>query len=143
MTIPDVNLLIYAYHENDPHHMAAREWWENSLEKGGLVGLSWIAMGGFLRLITHPRVLLIPMNIKEATAIVRSWLNHPQVVVITPGRRFDKIFLHFLEISGTGGNLTTDAHLAALTVEHESILHSTDNDFSRFPGLSWKNPLMG
>ena len=43
---------------------------------------------------------------------------------------------------GTGGNLTTDAHLAALAVEHGCTLYSTDADFGRFSGLDWRNPLV-
>jgi len=42
---------------------------------------------------------------------------------------------------GAGGDLTTDAHLAALAIEHQCELHSNDNDFARFPGLRWRNPL--
>jgi predicted nucleic acid-binding protein len=39
------------------------------------------------------------------------------------------------------GPLITDADLAALTVEYGGILHTTDRDFARFPGLRWTNPL--
>jgi predicted nucleic acid-binding protein len=46
-----------------------------------------------------------------------------------------------IEEVGTAGNLTTDAHLAALAIEHQAELHSNDADFARFAGLRWKNPL--
>jgi predicted nucleic acid-binding protein len=46
-----------------------------------------------------------------------------------------------LERLGTAGNLTADAHLAALAIEYQAELHSTDADFSRFSGLRWRNPL--
>jgi hypothetical protein len=38
--------------------------------------------------------------------------------------------------------MTTDAQLAALTIEYGGILCTTDRDFARFPGLSWVNPLL-
>ncbi len=41
---------------------------------------------------------------------------------------------------GAAGNLVTDAHLAALAVEHAAELVSYDADFSRFPGLRWRTP---
>ena len=91
--------------------------------------------------MTHPRVLEDPMPIAMATATVRSWLKQPSVLILEPGERFAEIFLQFIEDLGTGGNLTTDAFLAALTIENQAELHSNDADFSRFKGLRWTNPL--
>jgi hypothetical protein len=51
------------------------------------------------------------------------------------------VLRQLLEPLGTAGNLTTDAHLAALALEHDAELCSVDADFSRFPGLRWSNPL--
>lgn len=57
-----------------------------------------------------------------------------------PGRQ-PAHFLDYLALLGTAGNLTTDAQLAALAVEHQAELHSNDSDFARFDGLRWRNPL--
>ncbi len=141
MIFPDVNLLVYAYHADDPRHEAARAWWEESLNGPGPVGLSWLAIGGFLRVMTHPRVLREPLAVERATGHVRAWLACPSVVVLAPGRRFSGIFLGYLDALGSGGNLTTDAQLAALAVEHQAELQSCDLDFARFAGLRWRNPL--
>lgn len=140
MILPDINLLVYAYNAADPQHDAAREWWEHVVETVP-VGLPWIVAGGFIRLMTHPRVLQDPMPVTEATARVREWLDHPNVLVVQPGGRFARLFFGYLETLGSGGNLTTDAHLAALAVEHQAELHSADADFARFSGLRWRNPL--
>ncbi|MDO8944662.1 MAG: hypothetical protein Q7U75_15880, partial [Desulfobacterales bacterium] len=51
-----------------------------------------------------------------------------------------RVLFGLREHLGSAGNLTTDAHLAALCIEHQAELHSTDADFARFPGLRWKNP---
>ena len=72
---------------------------------------------------------------------MRTWLAQPYVTVIDPGPRHSGILFGLLESLGTAGNLTTDAHLAALAIEHQAELHSTDADFARFPGLRWTNPL--
>lgn len=142
MIVPDANLLIYAYNRLDTrHHDQARSWWESLLNSPDPVGLPWISAGGFLRVMTHPRILDDPMPVPEAVAAVRSWLERPNVIVLQPGSRFGELFLTLLEQSGTGGNLTTDAQLAALAIEHQAELHSNDADFGRFPGLRWRNPL--
>lgn len=141
MIVPDINLLVYAYNAEDRKHEKAKIWWENLLNGTEPVGLSWVVMSGFLRLMTHPRVLEKPMPVSRATEHVRTWLELPSVLTLEPGKRFPSLFLGFMDSSGAGGNLTTDAYLAALSVEHQAELHSNDPDFNRFSGLRWKNPL--
>lgn len=141
MIIPDINLLIYAHNDQAPLHAEAKVWWESLLNERVSVGLPWIAVGGFIRLMTHPRVLERPMEAARAVECVREWLERDQVRILHPGDRFADLFLDFLTALGTAGNLTTDAQLAALAVEHQAELHSNDTDFHRFPGLRWKNPL--
>jgi toxin-antitoxin system PIN domain toxin len=141
MILPDVNLLIYAYNSVDPRYERARSWWEAAVEGPVPVGLAWPAISGFIRLMTHPRVLTTPMNVDDATRRVRTWLDHPNITVLQPGKRFASLFLHALNALGAAGNMTTDAYLASLAIEHQAELHSNDADFSRFPGLRWSNPL--
>jgi toxin-antitoxin system PIN domain toxin len=118
-----------------------RQWWEESIEGRLPVGMPWVVAAGFVRLITHPRVLVQPLAVSEATRRVRRWLDHPNVTVVQPGSRFARLFLDALDAVGTAGNLTTDAHLAALAIEHQAELHTNDADFTRFTGLRWRNPL--
>ncbi len=141
MIIPDINLLIYAHNAADPQHKRAKKWWEGSINHSEIVGIPWIVMSGFIRLMTHPRVLEKPMPTSEATACVRAWLDQASVIILEPGKRFPVLFLSSLEDLGSAGNLTTDAYLAALAIEKQAELHSCDSDFSRFKGLSWKNPI--
>ena len=141
MIIPDINLLIYAHHSADPQHAAAKKWWEDCINNSEPVGLPWIVMSGFIRLMTHPRILEKPMPTTDATACVRSWLDQASVITLEPGTRFPNIFFNFLEDLGSAGNLTTDAQIAALAVEKQAEVHSCDSDFARFAGLSWKNPI--
>ena len=141
MIIPDVNLLVHAYNSDSPLHAQARSWWEELLNGARPVGLAWVAVLGFVRLTTHRQVLARPLPVTAACGRVRTWLSRPYVSVLHPGDRHAEVLFGLLETLGTGGNLTTDAHLAALAIEHQGELHSTDTDFARFPGLRWRNPL--
>jgi hypothetical protein len=139
--LPDVNLLLHAYNRESPVHPAARAWWEGLLNGTRPVGLAWATILGFVRITTHRQILDRPLPVGVACETGRAWLRQPHVSVLHPGDRHSEILFSLLESLGTGGNLTTDAHLAALAIEHQAELHSTDRDFGRFAGLRWKNPI--
>lgn len=141
MIIPDLNLLVYAHHAGDRRHAAARAWWEGCLNGTEPVGLAWATLLGFVRLTTHRQVMVHPLPVATATAVVERWLEQPVVRMLVPGRDHARHCFGFLRQLGVAGNLTTDAHLAALALEYQAELHSTDTDFARFPGLRWRNPL--
>ena len=141
MILPDVNLLLHAYNRESPVHAHARRWWESLMNGTGSVGLAWVAILGFVRISTHRHIVTHPLSVESACATARSWLAQPQVSVLHPGNRHAEVLFGLLGSLGTAGNLTTDAHLAALAIEHQAELHSTDADFKRFHGLRWTNPL--
>ena len=141
MTLPDINLLVYAYNADAPRHVAARAWLLDTLNGSGAVGLPWAVVCGFIRIVTHPRVFEEPMAGGEALGHVSSWLSRPGVDLLTPGPRHLEILERLLGEAGVAGNLTMDAHLAAMAIEHQCTLASNDLDFSRFSGLRWHNPL--
>lgn len=141
MILPDVNLLIHACDTAARRHAAARRWWDGALSGDEPVALAWVTLLGFVRLTTSRVVFRQPFSVDEAGQRVEAWLAQPNVRLVHPGHRHADLFFGFLRDAGTGGNLTTDAHLAALAVEHGCVLCSTDADFGRFAGLAWKNPL--
>jgi uncharacterized protein len=142
--VPDLNLLVHAYNAESPVHGKARAWWEETLSRSSPpVGLAWVVVLGYLRITTHPRIMANPLPPDIACSHVESWLGQPQVLLIHPGERHAAILFGLLRHLGTGGNLTTDAHLAALVMELQADLRTTDADFARFPGLRWRNPLAG
>src|SRR5262249_54561829 len=112
--LPDVNLLIHAYNSESPAHAAARRWWSALLGGTTSVGLTWVVMLGFIRISTHRQILARPLPVATACAHVRDWLDQPYVSVLQPGDRHAEILFGLFERLGTGGNLTTDVHLAAL-----------------------------
>ena len=141
MIIPDVNVLVHAYDADFPQHQAAKDWWEEALNLPRPVGLPWAVTLGFLRITTNRTILARPLPVVAALDIVRSWLKQPGVRVLVPGERYGEIVFGLLEELGAAGNLTTDAHLAALAIEYRAEIASTETDFARFPGLRWFNPL--
>lgn len=141
MIIPDLNLLVYAYNADAPLHSSAYLWWKALLNGRDSVGIAWVVTIGFVRLMTSRVVLTEPMATGAALAHVKTWYERPNVVVLEPGPRHLQIFEQLITPIGTAGNLATDAHLAALAIEHQCELHSNDGDFSRFSGLRWRNPI--
>ncbi len=141
MKVVDINLLIYAINKDTPHHEKAKQWLEASLSGDEPVGFAWIVILGFIRIITTARVMPQPLLPEDAIDIIDDWLMQPVSRVIVPTDRHWLIFRELLTPLGTAANLTSDAHLAALTIEHGARLFSTDNDFSRFVGLRWSNPI--
>ncbi|SRR6266404_5107873 len=141
MILVDINLLLYAVNEDDPHHLAARDWLEQKLSLDDPVGLSWIVILGFVRLSTNAKVFPKPLSRQEALDQINSWLAQPCVRVIAAGDRHWKILNPLLRDIPHSPNWVTDAHLAALAIEHGYGFYSADNGFARFTDLQWSNPL--
>lgn len=141
MKVVDLNLLLYGINRDSVHHGAARSWLEATFSSGEAVGLPWVVILGFLRIATNPRILPAPLDVREAIAVVDGWLALPHVVVPEEGREHWTLLRALLDEAGAAGNLTTDAHLAALTIGHGAELFTADADFGRFRGLRWRNPL--
>ena len=141
MILIDANLLIYATNRDAPHHAAARAWLEEVLSGETEVGLAWVVLLAFVRITTHPAVMERPLTTEEAVGYVDGWLAQPLVRPIVPGEGHWPILRTLLHATGSSGNLTTDAHLAAMALEHSAEIYSADYDFQRFPGVTHINPL--
>ncbi|MDT8439923.1 MAG: type II toxin-antitoxin system VapC family toxin [Wenzhouxiangellaceae bacterium] len=143
MILPDANLLIYAVNRDAPHHRQARLWLEQTLSGSESIGLAWIVVLAFLRITTHPRVFDKPLAVAQALDYVEGWLGQPCVRSVAPGEKHWLVLSRLLRASGSAGNLTSDAHLAAIAIEQGAIVHSADHDFKRFDGLESVNPISG
>lgn len=134
MILPDVNVLLYAVNRGSPQHATAK----NALVAAyveGAVALAWPALLGFLRLSTRPGIFPRPLPVADALAAVQAWLQHPAAVVAHPGTGHAAILARLLLAANQGGPLVSDAHLAALAIEHGARLLTFDRDFERFAGL--------
>lgn len=141
MIVVDVNLLIYAVNRDSPDHRKAKTWLEAAVSGPETVGLPWVVLLAFLRLTTRAGIFQKPLTVDAAFDVVDAWLQQPSVTVPEPTPRHLQTMRDLIAPLGTGGNLTSDAHLAALAIEHGAELCSTDNDFARFNRVRWRNPL--
>jgi hypothetical protein len=139
--LPDLNLLLYAIDTEAPVHEQARAWLEDTLSGTEAVAFAWAVLLGFVRISTNPAVFDRPLNAEEALDYVDGWLAQPVATVVHPSERHATLLRELLAPVGSAGNLTSDAHLAALAIEHGAELCSRDADFSRFQGLRWRDPL--
>ena len=138
MTLIDANILIYAEDSSSVHHSVIRLWWDDLLSSGHEVALCWPVLSGFLRLVTNPKILQSPMTPCRKSD---SWLAVPGVKILEPGMNHWRFFSAMIKGVPCRANLVSDAHLAALAMEHDCELASCDTDFARFQGLKWNNPL--
>lgn len=141
MILPDVNLLIYAVDETAPRHQRACAWLEDVLSGTEEVGFAWAVVLGFVRVSTNPRAFEDPLEAAGAFDYVEEWLARPVSLALSPGPGHVALMRELLLPLGVAGNLTSDAHLAALAIEHGAELCSSDTDFGRFAGLRWRDPV--
>ena len=141
MKVVDVNILLCAVNRDSPCHAAAKSWLERALCGDEPMAFPWVVILGFLRISTSPRIFPHPLDARHALGVVDSWLSQPSVMALNPGEEHWRLLRGLLDEAGTVGNLTTDAHLAAVAIEHGAELNSTDSDFARFARLRWANPL--
>ena len=140
MKLVDANVLIYAVNSDAAHHDRSRRWLESALSGTDPVGLTWGVLLAFLRVTTRRGILERPLAVDDAVAYVDAWLQQPHVELVVPGPNHWTILRTLMRATGTAGNLTSDAHLAAHALEGGWTLVSTDNDFRRFSGLDVLNP---
>jgi toxin-antitoxin system PIN domain toxin len=138
--LPDVNVLLYALDDTSARHAGARAWLDEALSGREEVGFAWIVLLAVLRLTTKSVVFARPLSPAEAFDIIDGWLAQPCAAVMHPTSRHVSLLRGFVTAAGTAGNLTTDAHLAALSVEYGTRVITYDADFGRFPGVVTATP---
>jgi len=138
--IVDANVLLYAVNSDSDFHEDSRAWLDRALSGQDRVGFSWIALLAFVRLSTKVGLMPSPLPVRDAMDQVVAWLGAPSAAIAQPTGRHGDLLTSLLVEAGTGGNLTNDAHLAALAIEHRGTVVSYDTDFARFSGVSWARP---
>jgi toxin-antitoxin system PIN domain toxin len=142
MILPDVNTLLYAVNSSSDQHIAALTAMRRGFDDPRGVAFAWTVLLGFLRLSTRRGVFPKPLSLEDALRVIEHWLEHPRSQVLHPGERHAQQLGRLLRSAGTAGNLTTDAHLAALAIEHGATILSFDRDFARFEGVKWILPVI-
>jgi toxin-antitoxin system PIN domain toxin len=137
----DANLLVFAVHEEGQFHDKARDWLNAQLNGDRQIGVPWLSLGAFMRIITNPRIFREPLAPTEAWQRVEDWLTNDLVWTPAPTPRHAKILGELIEHHHPRGNLIADAQLVALAIEHGLEVRSADTDFARFTEIRWNNPL--
>jgi toxin-antitoxin system PIN domain toxin len=94
-----------------------------------------------VRLSTNRRVFPNPLPVKESFAYLANWLSFRSIRLVEADTADLATAEALLEAAGTGGNLVSDAQIAAAALRLDASVHSADADFGRFPGVKWFNPL--
>ncbi len=141
MQLVDANVLLHAVNKRAREHVPARNWLDAALNGVEPVAFAWTVILAFLRLSTHPAVYPRPLAPGQAADVVERSLNSPAALTIEPTPRHLPLLRGLLGRAGTAGNLVSDAHLAALAIDHGLQLCSADSDFARFKECRWVNPL--
>jgi toxin-antitoxin system PIN domain toxin len=136
----DLNVLVYATDQTSTHHERARAWLDRAMSSAETIGIATAVAIGFLRLTTSPRIVASPLDAATSLGVVRGWYRRPNVTAPEPTSRHYQLLESLLAPIGTAGNLVSDAHLAALAIEHGADLYSFDRDFARFSGVRWREP---
>jgi uncharacterized protein len=138
--IADANVLLHAVNRDAREHDVAHAWLAGALAGVEAVAFAWTVVLAFMRVSTHPSVLARPLRAPEAIGTLEGWLAAPAAIIVEPTSRHLPLLSGLLAQSGTAGNLVSDAHLAALALEHDAEIVSFDRDFGRFEGVRWRLP---
>jgi len=140
MILPDANVLLYAVNSASEHHQLARKAMADSFGQARGVAFAWTALLAFLRLSTRAGIFERPLKVEQALQVVAHWLDQPRAHTVHPTSKHREVLGRLLLGAGVAGNLTSDAHLAALAIEHGATVLTFDRDFERFAGLRWETP---
>jgi toxin-antitoxin system PIN domain toxin len=140
MILPDANVLLHAVNRSSDQHEAALRGLTRCFDDPRGVAFAWVTLLAFIRLSTRRGIFPRPLSADDAIRVAENWLSHAKAQIVHPGERHLEILGRLLGGAGTAGNLTTDAHLAALAIEHGATVLTFDRDFARFEGLRWRTP---
>jgi toxin-antitoxin system PIN domain toxin len=140
MILPDVNVLIYAFRSDSPHHATCRAWLEDVVAGHARFGLSPLVLSAVIRITTNARAFAVPSATREAFGFCEALMGQPHCQVVQPGERHWDIFRGLCSDAAVRGPRVSDAWFAALAIEWGCEWITHDRDFARFPGLKWRMP---
>jgi len=132
MSLPDVNVLVYAVDKLSPFNAPCAAWLVAALNGSEIVSFSWQSLLGFIRITTNPRAMKSPLSVSDACDYVESWLHQPMSKIVEPLDTHSSTLRRMLVTVGSGGNTVSDAHLAAIAIDHNVELVSCDTDLPGF-----------
>ena len=143
MIAVDSNLLVYAHRRDSPWHQAAAEVVRELAEGPAPWAIPWPCVHEFFAVVTHPRIYRPPSTIEQAIAQAEAWLGSPSLQLLAESAGYWRVVAPLLAAGRVAGPLVHDGRVAAVCLHHGvRELWSADRDFSRFPGLRVRNPLV-
>jgi toxin-antitoxin system PIN domain toxin len=143
MIAVDSNLLVYAHREDSPWHHAAYARIVKLAEGSAAWAIPWPCIHEFLSIVTHPQIYVPPTPLEKAIDQVEAWLESPNLVLLSESEDYWSQLRSILQAGRVSGPQVHDARIAALCQQHGvNELWTIDRDFSRFPGLFVRNPLI-
>jgi toxin-antitoxin system PIN domain toxin len=144
MIAVDTNILVYAHREDSPWHERAYERIAKLAEGKSPWAIPWPCIHEFLAIATHPRIYSPPSPHEAAIDQVEAWLESPSLVLLSEQEGYWRALREIMESGRITGPQVHDARIAALCRVHGiRELWTADRDFSRFPALKVRNPLIG
>ncbi|MBV8099351.1 MAG: PIN domain-containing protein [Verrucomicrobia bacterium] len=145
MFVVDTNILLYAANSDCREHDVCFELLDRARNQAGAWYATWSILYGFLRIVTHPRVLTRPWEIEAAYGFVKSLLSSPGFSLLVETDRHELVVSEIIsETPDLAGNILSDLHVAALMREHGlATIYTRDLDFHRFPFLRVIDPISG
>jgi toxin-antitoxin system PIN domain toxin len=136
----DVNVLIYAFRSDADNHPLYKSWLESVINGPSAYGIAPQVLASVVRICTHPRIFKIPSSLTDVFQFCTALLQQPNATVVVPGDRHWEIFKTVCQKSQSKGNIAQDAWFAALAIEFGCEWITTDHDYGRFDGLTWRSP---
>src|SRR5438105_9174312 len=143
MILPDVNILIYAFHKDAPQHAVCRPWLDRIIKSDERFGISRLSLNAVVRITTNTRTRGIASTLEDAFGFCEDILGQPHCQIVEPGEGHWEIFKRLCIETNTRGPMVTDAWYAALAIEWGCEWITMDRDYARFPGLKWRSPSEG
>ena len=144
MIAVDSNVLVYAHREDSAWHDPAYACLLEVAEGRDPWAVPWPCLHEFLTIVTHPRIYAPPTPLETALEQVQAWLESPGLVLLGETESYWQQLEGLLRPARVCGAQVHDARVAALCLEHGiTELWTADRDFSRFPALKVRNPLIG
>ena len=141
MILPDVNVLVLAHRRDHDEHDQVRSWLEDEVNSDSPFALADLAVSGFLRIVTNPRIYQRPSRLATAVEFIDGLVEQPICIAVSAGPNHWPIFRRVLVAADARGNLVPDAHLAAIAIEHGATIATRDRGFARFADVRWLDPV--
>jgi uncharacterized protein len=141
--IPDVNVVVGAFREDDPRYDRLTEWMAAAVAGAEVLALTDAICAAYVRIVTHPKIFPSPTPLERSLEQMSRLRAQVGVAVIGPTVRHWEVMTDLCRSADARGGFVSDAHHAAVAMEHGATFVTLDRGFGRFPGLRWHSPLDG